>query len=245
MHFLPFKVPKYNAHYEGAYDEREMRWRQVCARDKARNLECLLGNEEVSELLEVGCGTGAVVAELARRNVGLRHVGVDVADPNEHVDPNAAHSMVQFMRYDGERLPFAAQSFDLVFASHVVEHVPNPRGFIHELARVARRAIYLEVPCEIHIRVSRESLQRTLDIGHINAYTPESFALLVQTCGIEIMRTRLFDHSLDVHAFNGSMLRARAKHLLRRSLLLASPLIASRCFTYHFGVLCRPPATSE
>jgi len=63
----------------------------------------------------------------------------------------------------------------------VIEHVPNPRRLLREIARVARRFIYVEVPCELHLRTTRRALQRTLDIGHINAYTPESLQLLVET----------------------------------------------------------------
>ena len=35
-------------------------------------------------------------------------------------------------------LPFAEDSFDIVFYHHVIEHVSNPVGSLHELARVLR-----------------------------------------------------------------------------------------------------------
>jgi len=39
---------------------------------------------------------------------------------------------------DGNRLPFAAGSFDLTFSSNVLEHVADPRRFIEESIRVTR-----------------------------------------------------------------------------------------------------------
>jgi SAM-dependent methyltransferase len=233
-----FHVRPHNAHYEGEYSATELEWRRVCAVDKARNLKSLLGQRTVDSVLEVGCGTGAVLAQVAREGVGRRHVGVDMADPSLHLDDGARSFEMQ--TYDGDRLPFPDASFDLTYSSHVIEHVPNPRGLLSEIRRVAMGLIYLEVPCELHMRTTGASLQRTLDIGHINAYTPESFALLVQTAGLEVLDARLFDHGVDVHAFGGSRLKGQLKRTIRSGLLSLSPTWASRTFTYHFGVLCRP-----
>lgn len=44
-----------------------------------------------------------------------------------------------------ERLPFKDKAFDFVVASHVLEHSPDPAGFLEEMQRVAR-AGYIEVP---------------------------------------------------------------------------------------------------
>ena len=51
----------------------------------------------------------------------------------------------QFREGDLEALPFDANSFDFVYASHVIEHVVNPAQAIRELERVAPRG-YIECP---------------------------------------------------------------------------------------------------
>ena len=53
---------------------------------------------------------------------------------------------------DGELLPFADRAFDYVICSHVLEHVEDPKRFISELMRVARRG-YIETPSEIGERI--------------------------------------------------------------------------------------------
>src|ERR1700694_1068653 len=128
----------------------------------------------------------------------------------------------------------------IVYASHVVEHVLNPRGFIAEISRVAKRLIYLEVPCELHARTTYSDMQNTLNIGHINSYSPESFSLLCQTAGLKMIDCKLFDHSLGVHKFHTSFMNGILKMNIRRAFLFAHPIFASRILTYHFGVLCSP-----
>jgi len=234
--FPLFTVPKHNACYEGEYPAREFDWLTVCARDKASNLHTLLGGRRVATVLEVGCGSGAVLSAVIDRGVGTSHKGVDMADPTLHRAPQAAN--LDIAAYDGSHLPFADRSFELSYSSHVVEHVPDPRAFVQEVARVSARWVYFEVPCELHLRADTAALQRTLDIGHINAYTPESFVLLLQTAGLQVVDARVFDHSAEVQGFFTSPLKGRVKQLVRSSLLAASPKWAPRLFTYHVGVLC-------
>jgi len=59
----------------------------------------------------------------------------------------------------------------------VLEHVEDERGFLREMARVARKYIVVDVPCELTLLTTSGKLQNTLTIGHINSYTPQSFAL--------------------------------------------------------------------
>lgn len=237
MHIQPFHLIPHNAHYEGQYSEHEMKWRRICAIDKANNLQFLLGDTRIETVLEVGCGTGAVLSELRRKAVGSRHIGIDMADPHIHVEPSSTG--LTLMQYNGVELPFKDASFDLVYASHVVEHVPDPRGFISELSRVSKNIIYVEVPCEQHCRTTRATLQNTVEIGHINVYSPESFCLLLQTSGLVVEDLQLFDHSLAVHAFHDGMrIKGGLKKLIRGAILRLSPILASRIFTYHCGALC-------
>lgn len=237
------RAPPHNAHYEGDYSEEAMRWRRVCGADKAENLTSILGNEPVETVLEVGCGTGCVLAELRKKGIGSTHIGVDLADPAAHRDENA-HGLT-LLNYDGVRLPFDDDSFDLVYASHVLEHVPDERAFVRELARVSRKYVYLEVPCELTLRTSESTLQHTLNIGHINSYTPLSFVLTLETTDAEPIRMEIFSHSNPVALFYASSSLARikawTKEALRRAMLRGPwKSLAPSIFVYHCGALCRP-----
>lgn len=88
-----------------------------------------------TRVLDVGCGVGAMASKLAPQVECL--VGVEIAGAALrealHRVPAAA-----LCHYDGRRLPFAESSFDAVFTSCVLHHVPPaqwPR-FVREMVRV-------------------------------------------------------------------------------------------------------------
>ena len=241
MPAFQFRVPPHNAHYEGDYTPEMIAWRQAGAIDKANHIKAMLGSRasEVESVLEVGCGTGAVLAEVVKLGIGSRHVGVDAANPAEHADPQARELELELLCSTEERLPFADGSFDLVYASHVLEHVQDERGFLAELKRVSKGYVFVEVPCELVLRSSGAALQKTLNIGHINAYTKESFVLKLATSGLDVLDARLFDHSEKVHSFFGGPIKGQIKMALRRAVLKSGERVAGKIFCYHCGALCR------
>jgi SAM-dependent methyltransferase len=97
-----------------------------------------------ARVLEVGCGSGVVVRDLAAM-VGRRGevVGVDtsraVLSAARRLCPRAPGCARVTLRVgDGHRLPFAAERFDTTLAITVILHVATPVSFVREMARVTR-----------------------------------------------------------------------------------------------------------
>jgi SAM-dependent methyltransferase len=91
-----YRVPPQNSHYEGVFDETERRWRQTCALDKASHVGEMLGDKggEVASVLEVGCGTGDVIARISDVGIGRAFTGIDVTDPNLNNQGNQRPNLV-------------------------------------------------------------------------------------------------------------------------------------------------------
>ncbi|QGM47138.1 class I SAM-dependent methyltransferase [Methylocystis heyeri] len=244
-----FDVKPHNAHYDTSYSSKMIQWRQFGAKEKSGNIAHILTNnaksksgdirdENVSQgkILEVGCGTGIVLQELKNIGIGREFHGIDVIDLDRNRDVGED---IRLLQYDGDAIPFEDRNFDFTYATHVIEHIDNPRALIKEMSRVTKGLMYFEVPCELHARTTYNDLQKTLNIGHINAYTPESFSLLLQTCGLEVIGLEIFDHTLEVHSFYCGRMRGMAKMAIRRGALALNPYLASRIFSYHCGALVR------
>ena len=92
-----------------------------------------------ARLLEIGCGMGTDLLQFARG--GARCVGVDLTPRSVEItrhrfalyDADGA-----FMIADGEQLPFASDSFDVVYSNGVLHHTPDTAGAIREVHRVLR-----------------------------------------------------------------------------------------------------------
>jgi SAM-dependent methyltransferase len=87
--------------------------------------------------LDVGCGPGALTAELVRR---LGPDAVSAVDPSETfiAATRGRHPGVDVRGASAEELPYPERSFDAVLAQLVVHFMPDPVAGLAEMARVSR-----------------------------------------------------------------------------------------------------------
>jgi SAM-dependent methyltransferase len=92
-----------------------------------------------ARLLEVGCGMGTDLLQFARG--GAKVTGVDLTPRS--IEISRQHLSVygeggDFAISDGENLPFADESFDIVYSNGVLHHTPDTAGAVREVHRVVR-----------------------------------------------------------------------------------------------------------
>ena len=92
-----------------------------------------------ARLLEVGCGMGSDLLQFARG--GAHCTGVDLTPRSIEVTRHRFAiygERADFSLSDGEHLPFANESFDVVYSNGVLHHTPDTAGAIREVHRVLR-----------------------------------------------------------------------------------------------------------
>ncbi|CQR50960.1 MULTISPECIES: class I SAM-dependent methyltransferase [Haloferax] len=87
-----------------------------------------------TRILDVGCGTGEFTRVLAEA-ADARVVGVD-AD-TDLLSVAADRAGIEAVAGDATRLPFAADSFDLVVCQALLVNLPDPTAALSEFARVS------------------------------------------------------------------------------------------------------------
>ena len=95
------------------------------------------------QVLDVGCGTGTLAIEVARRVGPAGHVaGIDPGAEIARASAKAArHNVpIDFQLGVIEEIPFSNQTFDVVFSTLMMHHLPAPlkRQGLSEIARVLK-----------------------------------------------------------------------------------------------------------
>jgi ubiquinone/menaquinone biosynthesis C-methylase UbiE len=91
--------------------------------------DLLAGLSSPARILDLGCGEGSHMERLAS---GGTVVGVDLS----LAYLRQARRLGMVTAAEGERLPFADGTFDLVYLSHVLHHAADHRAVLQEIRRV-------------------------------------------------------------------------------------------------------------
>lgn len=237
----------YDAAYasDPAHADRYARWRALSALGKADHVERLVRGAGLRprSVLEVGCGDGALLSELARRGLGDAHSGYEITDAAVAL-ARQRPGLRSVARFDGERLPEPDGAYELGIVSHVLEHVTEPGALLGEVARVCG-VVVVEVPLEDNLSARRASKREgAAEVGHLQRFGRGEVRALAGAHGLRVAGELEDPLPLAVHEFfaEGPAARARAgvKWALRAALASAAPGLARRLFTLHYACLCVP-----
>src|SRR4051794_12311032 len=92
-------------------------------------------------VLDVGCGTGEIIARLAARFPGASFTGIDLEESHLRLARDRCArfgSGVRFEKGDALALHFGAAQFDQVICRHVLQALPDASRAIAEMARVVK-----------------------------------------------------------------------------------------------------------
>jgi len=233
----------YARYYEDHYGSPEQtRWRELGARDKAENVIALWARTRESaapRVIDIGCGEGALIAELGRRGFGASFTGVEISPSGVEAARRREFARPTSIElYGGERIGAADRAYDLAVLSHVVEHAESPRALLREAARVARY-VCVEVPLEYNWRLPRDFTWNQL--GHVNFYDPKLLRQLVQSIGAQVLAERVTCPCREAMVWGREGLRSELRYLAMVGLLRAWPGLARRLWSFHGSLIARSP----
>ena len=129
-----------------------------------------LGNRDACSVLDVGCGAGGFYGLLANRfgdDIGrIRYTGVDAsARQIAFAKEDGKDGGAIFQLADAEALPFADDSFDLVYETRVMEFLQHPLRALAGMLRISRRPLFSIVPTHARECVSLAPFFTPVSVG--------------------------------------------------------------------------------
>ncbi|ABK43574.1 Methyltransferase type 11 [Magnetococcus marinus MC-1] len=159
-------------HYDG-------RWLKL-----AQRLASHYGLKAGDRVLDVGCGKGFLLYELTQAVPGIEVVGLDISSyAKQHAKAEVQQAI---MLGHAKALPFADNSFDLVFSNTTLHNLPLPEldQAIREIERVGKGAA--KFICVESYRNDREKVNLLYwQLTCESFFTPEAWAWLYQQCGYQ------------------------------------------------------------
>lgn len=187
-------VEAVRAQYAREARDYERRW--------AAYLDATLGptREELdlppaARLLDVACGTGALLRRLRATHPAAVLCGVDVSAPMLAVARARAGAETSLAQADAARLPFADATFDAVVSASALHHWPRPERVLAEMARVVRpggRVVLTDWSGD-HLPTRLLDLAlRLTDRSHHRVYGVRRVRELLAGAGLDVARVRRF-----------------------------------------------------
>jgi ubiquinone/menaquinone biosynthesis C-methylase UbiE len=120
--------------------------------------------ERGSRVLEIGTSTGFTAIELSRLTK-CQVTAVDINEPSLEVARDRARragvaEQVTFELQDAQKLPYASNSFDLVFCGNVPSLIPDRKAALAEFVRVVRPGGFIAAIPMYYTKQPSEALVR-------------------------------------------------------------------------------------
>ena len=198
--------------------------RRANAVDEIAAREAYLGLLDIAagdRVLDVGCGSGAITREIAKR-VGKHGLAIGI-DPSAALltvarelarEAGLAHG-IEFREGNALRLPFPDGTFDAVVCVTVLSHVPRGEAAIPEFVRVLRSGGRLgifdfdsDMTAFSHSdrALTRRIIAAASDATAVNGWLVRQLPLLFQRAGIVDVGVRgFFPLETELRSFYGGM----------------------------------------
>jgi SAM-dependent methyltransferase len=152
-----------------------------------------------TRLLDLGCGAGRHAFEAARRGASVVALDMDSGELTQVSAITAAMTeageipagaSITAAAGDATRMPFPDDSFDIVIAAEIMEHIPADQNAMHEVARVLKPGgiAAVTVPAWLPERVCwlLSDDYHNVPGGHIRIFTRRELEIKLARAGLDV-----------------------------------------------------------
>jgi SAM-dependent methyltransferase len=198
--------------------------------------ECGVATGKISTVLDVGCGAGGFLGELANSLPQLKlATGIDLNPDAIELANSRLKSLVEYRNCS---LDDIKDSYDLITIVHVLEHIPNWELFLNQV-KTKSELIYIGVPIEASVWMTirkRVLLNQYLKYGHIHFFNEELLIRVLKDLGFEILGFGYSDEFLSFNSFSSKIIKIPRIILGLFSKKWACNLLGGYCFQ----IICKP-----
>lgn len=159
-------------------------------RSSKQFMRAMVPSDRALRILDVGCGTGLNAMQLSKR--GHEVVGIDVS--SIAIEKFRAQGLVgEVVNIEQGPLPLPPASFDMVYASEVIEHCVDTLGFLRKLRDVLKPGgtLLLSTPNSAFwayrlLGVLGRAASEYQHPGHVRFFSKRSLSSAIQNAGFEV-----------------------------------------------------------
>ena len=211
---------------DATYLEANPDWHEGDADWKAGQVAAILERNAVhpDSVADVGCGTGGVLRALAAAGVGRTWTGWDISPQAHEIAIANAADDVQFNLGD---ISETDETFDLVMALDVFEHVDDYLGFLRDLAGRSQHTVF-HIPLDmtaLSVMRGTPMLRNRERIGHIHYFSKGTAIATLEDTGFRVIDTMYTGVGIDG---DGLSLKRKLLRLPRQALFAIDEDLAAR-----------------
>ncbi|SHO43073.1 class I SAM-dependent methyltransferase [Anaerocolumna xylanovorans] len=136
MNYQERTVTKTKKHFEESAEYYDESFDGKFVKPMYEHILRRLRKEECASILDVGCGTGNVLIELA--NGSRKLYGVDLSENMVNIAKERLKDSAVIVTADAGELPFENNSFDILLCNASFHHYPQPEAVLGEMRRVLK-----------------------------------------------------------------------------------------------------------
>ena len=220
---LPFGVYDVD-YYEGRLKSRALKYRLERRTSEVAKALTKYLTSMPDKVLDVGTADALMLGKLNQVWLDTCFIGLEM---NRSLLMTTNINKIQKIEGDANELPFGNESVDAIVATAVIEHLPDPVGFVSECNRVVRKGgILIVTTPDPKLEHLASKLGLLKESGHHHTFTLDTICELIEKTKLEVLESRKFMFSPI--GFPAELFIERIIRYFGLGMILANQLVVAR-----------------